>query len=311
MHDSLDPDSFAAWQVRLFKKSVTRQAKLENIQRLLAPTEGKICLDVGGDNGVIPYMLRRNGGQWMSVESDSNAVAAMRDLFGEEQVVPIEGAELPFEDKTFDTIVVIDYLEHIRDDALFIKECHRCLKSKGELVINVPHVKSFSVIRGLRRLLKLSDEKQGHVRPGYRLQELYAISKNGYDIVESQPYGGFFVEFIDTWLQVAAGTATRDSASPVNTNKGPLDQQALRRFATLYRTHRISYPFQKIAQALDALFSFTKTHRLVIKAKPRPWNERKGVPMRDGRSIADATINTRIGSAANLTDPKNNRSSAT
>nr|MDA3872820.1 class I SAM-dependent methyltransferase [Kiritimatiellia bacterium] len=192
MHDSLDPDSFAAWQVRLFKKSVTQQAKLKNIQCLLSPTQGKICLDVGGDNGVLPYMLRRNGGQWMSVESDGNAIDAMRDLFGEEQVVPIEGAELPFEDNTFDTIVVIDYLEHIRDDALFMKECHRCLKSNGELVINVPHVKSFSVIRGLRRLVKLTDKKQGHVRPGYRLLELYAISKNGYDIVESRPFGGFF-----------------------------------------------------------------------------------------------------------------------
>ncbi|MDA3874051.1 MAG: hypothetical protein PF795_08825, partial [Kiritimatiellae bacterium] len=150
----------------------------------------------------------------------------------------------------------------------------------------------------------------GHVRPGYRLQELYAISKNGYDIVESQPYGGFFVEFINVWLQVASGSSAPEFASTVKANKGPLDQQELRKFATLFRTHRISYPFQKIAQGLDALFPFTKTHCLVVTAKARPWNERTGVHMRDGRSIADATINTRIGSAANLTDPKNNRSSA-
>lgn len=310
MHDSLDPDSSAAWQVRLFKKSLTKQAKLKNLQRLLSPTQGKICLDVGGDNGVIPYMLRRNGGQWMSVDSSSKAVASMRNLFGEEQVALIEGAELPFEDNSFDTIVVIDYLEHIRDDALFMKECHRCLKSTGELLINVPHVKSFSVIRGLRHLLKLTDEKHGHVRPGYRQHDLYAISKNGYDIVESQPYGGFFVEFIDTWLQFAAGNASPHPQSPNEAKGVMMDQQDLRKFAKQFRIYSILYPFLKIAKVLDALFPFTNNHYLVVKAKPRPWNERKGVLMRDGRSIADATINTRIGSASNLTDPKNNRSSA-
>jgi SAM-dependent methyltransferase len=310
MNEHLDPDSSAAWQVRLFKKSLTKQAKFKTLQRELSPTEGKVCLDVGGDNGVIPYMLRRNGGRWISADSSTKALASMRDLFGEEQVVQIEGAELPFEDKIFDTIVVIDYLEHVRDDALFLKECHRCLKSNGELLIHVPHVKSFSVIRGLRQLLKLTDEKQGHVRPGYRLSDLHTISKNGFDIVESQPYSGFCVEFIDTWLQVAAGSGTSHSTSPSESKGLVLDQQELRKFAKLYRIHSILYPFQKIANALDSLFQFTNNHHLVIKAKPRPWTERRGVQMRDGRSIADATINTRIGSASNLTDPKNNRSSA-
>ena len=299
MHEEFDPDSAAAWQVRLLKKSLTKQAKLHNLRRLLSPTEGKTCLDVGGDNGVIPWMLRRNGGVWLSVDASDKAVASMRALFGEDQVFAIEGAELPFEDKTFDTIVVIDYLEHIRDDGGFLRECHRCIKPKGELIINVPQVKSFSVIRGLRKILGLTDARHGHVRPGYRLRELYEITKDGFDIVESQSYGGFFVELIDTILQKVAG-AKAGHADDKDRKGLMLDQQDLRRFSSAFKVYSFLYPFLKIASWMDALFSFTRNHYLVVKAKPRPWVERKSVKLRDGRSIAEATIRTRIGTA---TDP--------
>jgi len=299
MHEEFDPDSAAAWQVRLFKKSLTKQAKLHNLRRLLSPTEGKTCLDVGGDNGVIPWMLRRNGGLWLSVDASDKAVASMRALFGDDQVFPIDGPELPFEDNTFDTIVVIDYLEHLRDDAAFLRECHRCIKPKGELIINVPFIKSFSLIRGLKKLLGLTDELHGHVRPGYRLRDLYEITKDGFDIVEKQNYGGFFVELIDTILQKAAGNKAGHGEG--KDRKGlMLDQQDLRRYAGAFRLYSILYPFLKLAAGLDALFPFTRNHYLVVKAKPRPWVLRKSVKLRDGRSIAEATIRTRIGTA---TDP--------
>lgn len=302
MQETFDPDSAAAWQVRLFKKSLTKQTVLRNLQRFLSPVEGKTCLDVGGGNGVIPWMLRRNGGAWVSVDSRDKALASMRVLLGEDQVFRIDGPELPFEDKSFDVIVVIDYLEHIRGDGLFLRECHRCLKPGGELVINVPHIKSFSVVRGLRKMLGQTDERRGHVRPGYRLRDLYEISKDGYDIVESHTYSGVFVELVDTFLQrvgdgEAGGRAGDDG-------KGTrLDQQDLRRFAKTHQIYSLSYPLIKLAAGLDAIFAFTRNHNLVVKARPRPWNQRKHVKLRDGRSIAEAAIQTKIGSAAELVKP--------
>jgi len=237
-------------------------------------------------------------------------VESMGELFGAENVFTLDGPELPFEDNAFDTIVVIDYLEHVRDHALFLKECHRCLKTGGELIVNVPHIKSFSVNRGLRNLLGLTDEKHGHVRPGYRLRDLYEISKDGYDLVESATYGGFFVQFLDTWIQFFAGAGKEgESADPSGRKGGVLTQQDLRKFSKQFRLYSLLYPFLKLAAGLDRIFSFTSNHFLVIMARPRTWHQRKSVRMRDGRSIADATINTRIGSAADLTDPKNNRSS--
>jgi SAM-dependent methyltransferase len=297
MHEPLDPDSAAAWQVRLFKKSLTKQAKLKNLRRLLSPTEHKTCLDVGGDNGVIPWMLRRHGGTWLSVDASQKAVDSMSALLGEDQVFRIEGAALPFEDGTFDVIVVIDYLEHVRDDAEFLRECHRCLKPKGELLVNVPHIKSFSVARGLRKILGLTDAQHGHVRPGYRLGDLHAISKDGFDIVEKHTYGGFFVECIDTLVQFVGGGLVGHGAE--GDRKGLMvTQEDLRRFHNAFRLYSLLYPFLVVASWLDMLLPFTNNHYLVVKARCRPWIERKAVKIRDGRSIAEATIQTKIGTAA-------------
>ncbi|WFB34604.1 class I SAM-dependent methyltransferase [Kiritimatiellota bacterium B12222] len=309
MQAQFDPDSAAAWQIRLFKKSLTKQVQLHNLQRFLSPTEHKTCLDIGGGNGILPFMLRRNGGQWVSLESHPPAVAAMKELFGEDAAHAIVGSELPFEDNCFDTIVIIDHLEEFKDDAMLLKECHRCLHDKGELLIHVPYHKAFSLSRILRKILKLDGDEDPRIREDYRLKDLYEITKNGYDMVEKQTYSGFFVESGDTWLQFFSGNHRRGHDDIQTGSQQNADQQLLRKFAKTYRIYSLFYPFMKIGQGLDKLLAFTSNHQLVIKARPRPWIERKSVHMRDGRSIADATINTRIGSAADLTDPKNNRSS--
>ena len=308
MQAQFDPDSAAAWQVRIFKKSAPRNAMLEEIQRLMPPTEGKRCLDVGGRDGMIPTMLRKRGGTWQSADGREAAVEFMQEVFGEDQVTYLNTSTLPFEDNTFGLIVVMEHLERIQDDALFLKECHRCLSPGGCLVLHVPHIKSFSLVHGLRSMLGMTDEAYGRMRQGYRLRNLYDISKNGYDIVESNTYGGFLEEFVETWIAKSTGGAASEEPERIPAPGEIPDQQVLRDYARRYRIHAVLYPLVLLCRGIDRLFSFTCNHHLVVQLKPRPWMERRNVQMRDGRSMADATINTKIGSAADLTDPKNNRS---
>lgn len=300
MHDSFDPDSAAAWQVRLFKKSVTRQAVLKNLQRLLSPVDNKTCLDVGGDHGIIPWMLRKNGGIWLSVDANGASVADMRVILGEDQVYQIEGAELPFEDESFDTLVVIHHLESLRDDAAFIRECHRCLKPKGELIFCVRHIKSFSTARALGHLLGV--RRPGNVRPGYRQRDLYEITKDGFDMVETVTFGGTLTACLDTLLEKFTGENLARGYR-INEEGMMTDPQQLRRFAKAVNLHALFYPLQKLAAGLDALFRFTCDHHIVVKARPRPWIERKSVKLKDGRSIAEAAIRTKIGTAIDHIKP--------
>ncbi|MCB2074254.1 MAG: class I SAM-dependent methyltransferase [Novosphingobium sp.] len=45
---------------------------------------------------------------------------------------------LPFADATFDTVILSDVLEHLRDPANCLAEIHRVLKVGGKLILNVP-----------------------------------------------------------------------------------------------------------------------------------------------------------------------------
>lgn len=289
------PQEAEEWHLKLFSKSLLKQAKLKRIAALAGSTGGQVCLDLGGDNGVISYQLRRRGGMWTSADLSEKSVESIRRLVGE-RVERIEGARLPFPDRSFDVIVIIDMLEHVQDDALFIAECHRVLKQSGRLVVNVPHIKSWSVLRPIRRLLGLTDEAHGHVRPGYTQSQLFELLKDGFNVEEVQTYSRFFSEALDTAIRYVA---TRMSKPGQTDPKGlMIDEEDFGRMRKLFTVYSILYPFFWIAARMDALLFFTRGYCLVARAKWRPWIPRRTPVLRDGRSIAEAALGGKIGTAA-------------
>jgi SAM-dependent methyltransferase len=63
------------------------------------------------------------------------------------RLVDIEkGAMLPFEDSTFDTVSILDVIEHIHDQRRVLAELNRVLKPKGKLIVTVPRRNFFSFL---------------------------------------------------------------------------------------------------------------------------------------------------------------------
>src|SRR5215212_9292380 len=102
----------ADWAVKLFNRSVLKQAKYRRVLELLADPSDKTNLDIGADNGVISYLLRQRGGRWSSADLDAGTVESIRQLVGED-VYQIDGTATPFQDQAFDQVVIVDFLEHI------------------------------------------------------------------------------------------------------------------------------------------------------------------------------------------------------
>jgi hypothetical protein len=64
------------------------------------------------------------------------------------------------------------------------------------------------------------------------------------------------------------------------------------------KVRRATLPLLVLAQGLDMLLFLARGSCLVCRARRRSfWRPRKSPVLLDGRSIADATINTKIGTA--------------
>lgn len=255
----------ADWAVALFNRSVLKQAKFRQIELLLDDPGGKTNLDIGADNGVISYLLRRRGGVWHSADLDDATVASIRQLVGE-NVHQLDGAHTPFPDQTFHQVVVVDYLEHIPDDHGFARELARIVRPEGSVIINVPHLRPGSRLNRLRHAVGLTDEWHGHLRPGYDVAGLRALLGPLFEIERCATYSRAFSELIDTGLnglylrmQKPAGSQSRKGAV--------VTQSDLRKHRKQFVLLSALYPLLWAVAKLDALLWFQPGYKLIIRAR--------------------------------------------
>ena len=259
-----------SWAIRLFKLSVLKQRKLHEIEGKLGRTEDLECLDIGSDNGVISYLLRQRGGTWTSADLNATVVDSIRSLV-HERVYQIDGGRTPFAGGTFDRVVIIDFLEHIPDDAGFLQELHRILKPDGGLVINVPHVKK-GWLRRLRYALGQTDEKHGHLRPGYRLEDLRRLLSENFELESATTYSKFFSELVDTLIVFAV--SRRQKSLKGEATKGlVVTNEDMRQNQKMLRLYSLIYPFVWFFAKLDGLLFFTSGYSLIVRARACPASQ--------------------------------------
>jgi SAM-dependent methyltransferase len=242
-----EPRDAREWAVALFRRSVLKQRKLAEITSLLGSTEGHRCLDLGSDNGVVSLLLRERGGDWASGDLTAKAVASIRSLV-ETDVHLVQGDRLPFPDATFDRVAVVDMLEHVPDDEAFAVELARVTKPGGRLVVNTPHLKR-TALRRLRHRLGQTDEKHGHLRPGYTPERLGELFGAAFEMGPHRTYSRFFSELVDTLINVALERMGQQSSA-----KGMVVTGAdLSRHRRTFRLWSLVYPAVWAVTRLDAV----------------------------------------------------------
>lgn len=252
------------WAIQLFNKSVLKQQKFEQVTAFLGSTKRLRCLDIGGDNGVISYMLRRNGGNWASADLDASSVNAIRHLV-QSEVYQIDGENTPFRSDEFDRIVIVDFLEHIPNDEHFIDELYRILKPDGVLVINVPHIKN-GLLRKIRDALGQTDEKHGHLRPGYTINSLEVLLGDNFKLIQFNTYSKFFSELIDVVIVGFVSAIKKDDNG--NSQKGMIvTDQDIEKSSSMFKYYSLVYPFIRLFSMLDALLFFRSGYMLIASAQ--------------------------------------------
>lgn len=261
-------DTETEWAVALFRKSVLKQAKLRQILELLDDPAGKTNLDIGADNGIISYLLRQRGGRWYSADLDERAVASIRQLVGD-GVYQLDGATTPFPDRSFDQVVIVDYLEHIPDDRAFARELERIVKPGGSVIVNVPHLQPRSPLVWLRHRIGLTDQWHGHLRPGYSVASLRETLGPRFRIDRVVTYSRFGSELVDTALN-GAYEAMRKRKGPSGASKGTVVTGAdLRQYRKQMRLLSLLYPALRLTAAADRLLPWQPGHKLIARATLR------------------------------------------
>jgi len=257
-----EPASPKEWAKALFRRSPLKQRKLAEITASLGETQDMRCLDLGSDNGVVSLLLRERGGSWASGDLTDEAVASIRGLVGDD-VHLVRGDRLPFEDGAFDRVVVVDMLEHVEDEAAFARELARVTRPGGILVVNTPHLKR-TLLRRVRHALGQTDEKHGHLRPGYTPARLAEILGDTFALEEHGTYSRFFSELVDTAIAVALERLGKRSSAKGMVVTGP----DLARHRKLFRLWSLLYPPVWALTRLDALVP-ASGYMLVLRARRR------------------------------------------
>ncbi len=259
------------WQLRIAEKSLKKQEKIRAIREFIEPLDGKTCLEVGCDKGVLSYHLRQWGGNWASVDADEENIRITRELV-KDNVAYTDGKHLDFKDADFDCIIAIDFLEHIHSDQEFIHEMQRVLKDDGTLYITVPHTEKGLMLNTVRKWLGFKPEDYGHVREGYSLRELQEkLGKAGFCVKKFTSFSRFFSEGLELGINFGYFFLLnrKKHRGGIKGGISPESGDDVSRHAKSLKLYSLIYPVVKTISLLDRLIPFTQGYILMLSAEKK------------------------------------------
>jgi SAM-dependent methyltransferase len=185
------------------------------LRRVLPATAGhhEAILDAGCGSAVFSFELAKRHPQAkvVGVDSDPDLVARARNIAyraglrncsfeqGDVTALAFPGA--------FDLALSVDNLEHVADDVGAMRSLCRTLRPGGTLVVHVPGYERRWLL--LRR--RVNFDVPGHVRPGYRVEELVSkLSEAGFEVSAHRYTYGMLETFTNNISYLITGADQRN-----------------------------------------------------------------------------------------------------
>ena len=163
---------------------------------------GQQILEVGCGTGNFSALIGNTGAELLGVDIDESFVEIARAATHHQPRVTIESRDITKSDwnAAFDTVVMLDVLEHLADDTEMLRRLWRALTPGGRLVLKVP---------ALPGIFGTLDEVVGHKRRYTRRTLAEAIVGAGF--AKPKCWSFNFVGILGWWLN---GRVLRRSVPP-------------------------------------------------------------------------------------------------
>lgn len=257
------------WQIKMFRRSIKKQQKLNALLELLGETKGKKCLLVtnGDNNGALNWYFRQHGGEWTWADVSGENNDQISQLLNE-PVHAYKEDDFQVQDRQFDCVVSIDVLEHLKQDQPFLKELKRVLKSGGKAVVTVPNGDDKLLANRIKWKLGMTPEVYGHTRAGYTVAELSdAIRRSGLEPKASGGYSRFVTEMIELVINfgyVRVLAKKRGGAQPGHI--APVSSGELKTHGMAYKIYSFIFPIAWAVSLLDNLFPARTNNAVIVTA---------------------------------------------
>jgi ubiquinone/menaquinone biosynthesis C-methylase UbiE len=147
-YDDFYKDKNSNWRM------ISAKYKVKNILKVCENKKYHKVLEVGaGDGSILQYLSESEfASEYYAVEISSSGVECIlaRDIKGLVQAQTFDGYKLPFDDNSFDLIILSHVLEHVEHERLLLRELRRVATN---FVIEVPLDYRFGVDKRLGHFL--------------------------------------------------------------------------------------------------------------------------------------------------------------
>lgn len=117
----------------------------EVVYQWLAPhCIGREVLEAGCGEGYGADLIADVAHHVVAIDYDHSTVAHVRARYPRVDTIRANLADLPLADESVDVVVNLQVIEHLWDQAVFVKECARVLRNGGRLIVSTPNRITFS-----------------------------------------------------------------------------------------------------------------------------------------------------------------------
>lgn len=145
----------------------------------------KTFLDIGCGVGSISLYLASKGKKVLGVDVSSKALKIADQAKKENRLLDLEFEKISAEEfntsKRFDAVLLIEVIEHIKDDKRLLKKIYSFLKKDGHLLLTTPSSENIMYKLGF---YKEFDRKVGHIRRYAKKQLIKMLEDSGFEIIQ-------------------------------------------------------------------------------------------------------------------------------